>query len=224
MDHEHEGYGELAVPDTGVVPGPGRLGRVLRADHVSFAYKHGRDILRDVSFEVAEGEVVGLLGSSGCGKSTLARVLAGQLRPTAGAVTWGGQPLPAHGFCPVQLIYQHPEDAINPRWRLGKTMTEAWNPPVDLQKDMGINPDWYNRWPNELSGGEMQRFCVIRSLAPEARILLCDEISTMLDAVTQAQIWHLLLHVARERGMGMVVVSHNRALVDRVCDRVVNFE
>lgn len=221
--HEHEGYGELAVPDTGVVPAPGRLGRVLRAEGVSFAYGHGRGRapLESVDFEVAEGEVVGLLGSSGCGKSTLARLLAGQLAPTAGRVTWAGRPLPAQGYRPVQLICQHPEDAVNPRWRLGRTMREAWEPPADLQADMGIDPAWFSRWPNELSGGQLQRFCVIRALAPETRVLLCDEISTMLDAVTQAQIWHLLLHVARERGMGMVVISHNEALVARVCDRVV---
>lgn len=203
--------------------------RALRAEGVSFSYGRGRNarrVLHDVDFEVCEGEVVGLVGSSGCGKSTLARVLAGQLEPSAGRVAWDGLPLPSargtrRGIRPVQLVYQHPERAVNPRWRLGRTMREAWEPSVELQREMGIDPSWLSRWPNELSGGELQRFCIIRALAPETRILICDEMSTMLDAVTQAQVWRVVLDVARERGMGVLAITHNDALARRVCDHIV---
>lgn len=194
---------------------------LLRAEHIGFSYRKGVEVLRDVDFQIAEGEIVGLLGSSGCGKSTLAKIASGRLNPSSGSVTWDGNPLPSHAYRPVQLVYQHPERAINPRWPLGKTMCEAWNPPQELQEAMGIEAAWLNRWPNELSGGELQRFCIIRALAPATKILLCDEITTMLDAVTQAQLWNLLRDIARKRGMGLLVITHNTHLAARICDRIV---
>lgn len=194
---------------------------LLSANHVGFSYRKGIEVLHDIDFQIKEGEIVGLLGSSGCGKSTLAKILSGHLNPASGSVTWNGNPLPSRIYCPVQLVYQHPERAINPRWPLGKTMCEAWNPPNELQEAMGIEPAWLDRWPNELSGGELQRFCIIRALAPATRILMCDEITTMLDAVTQAQLWNLLCYIARTRRMGLVVITHNTHLAEKLCDRVV---
>lgn len=194
---------------------------LLEAKDIWYGYKKGSDILRGASLQVAQGEVVGLFGSSGCGKSTLSKILAGRLRPRGGEVLWDGKPLPTKGYLPVQMIYQHPEQSINPRWRLGKTMREAWNPPADLIQEMGIEPAWEKRFPTELSGGELQRFCVIRALAPQTRILICDEMTTMLDVVTQAQIWELVMKVAKERNMGLVVITHNEHLAARLCDRIV---
>ena len=194
---------------------------LLEAKDIWYGYKKGSDILRGASLQVAQGEVVGLFGSSGCGKSTLSKILAGRLRPRSGEVLWDGKPLPAKGYLPVQMIYQHPEQAINPRWRLGKTMREAWDPPASLIQEMGIEPAWEKRFPTELSGGELQRFCVIRALAPQTRILICDEMTTMLDVVTQAQIWELVMKVAKERNMGLVVITHNEHLATHLCDRIV---
>ena len=89
------------------------------------------------------------------------------------------------------MIYQHPEKAVNPRWKLKKTVTEAWEPDDALLRELRINKDlWYSRWPNELSGGELQRFCVARVLGPKTEFIIADEMSTMLDAITQAQIWN----------------------------------
>jgi peptide/nickel transport system ATP-binding protein len=89
---------------------------------------------------------------------------------------------------------------------------------------MGIEAAWLNRYPAELSGGEMQRFCIARALAPETRFLIADEISTMLDVITQAQIWELLLRVTGERGIGVLAVTHSAALAARICSRVVAFD
>ena len=197
---------------------------ILKAEQIRFSYGSAKDaplILDNMDFQVAEGEKVGLWGSSGCGKSTLAKIIAGHLKPTSGMVTWGGEPLPTKGYSPVQLLFQHPERAINPRWRMGRTLREAWDPPEDLLQAAGIEPAWFERFPNELSGGEQQRFCIVRALAPATRILVCDEMSTMLDVITQAQLWGLILDMAKERGMGLVVITHNEALAQRVCDRVV---
>lgn len=193
----------------------------LEATDIHFAYPGGATVLDGVSFSVATGEVVGLFGSSGCGKSTLARIICGQLTPDSGSVLWDGKPLPNSGYQPVQLIYQHPERSLNPRWRLGKAMCEAWEPPRELQTEMGIEESWKARYPYEVSGGEMQRFCVIRSLGPQTRILICDEMTAMLDAITQAQIWNTIMRLARERQMGVVVITHNDYLAKHLCQRVV---
>lgn len=194
---------------------------LLEARNVSFSYTNKRPLINGMNVSIDEGEVVGLLGSSGCGKSTLARILAGRIEPDQGAVTWDGVPLPTSGYCPVQLISQHPELAVNPRWRLGKTLTEGWTPPAEVQAALGIEEAWKHRWPNELSGGELQRFCVARALSPQTRILICDEMTAMLDVSTQAQIWQFVTSYAREHHMGLVVITHNQHLVDKLCDRVI---
>ena len=195
--------------------------RLLEAAGVSFGYKKGVPILEDIDFSVREGEIVGLYGPSGRGKSTLAYLLSGREKPQSGIISWDGSPLPSRGYCPVQLVYQHPERAINPRWQLGKTLTESWDPPRELQEALGIEDAWKKRWPNELSGGELQRFCIARALNPQTRILICDEITTMLDVVTQAQVWRAIVSHAREHNMGVVAITHNLFLADRICDRIV---
>ena len=193
----------------------------LKAEHIGFRYTDKSPwILNDVSFEISEGERVGVVAPSGYGKSTLAKILAGYEKATTGQVLIDGKPLPMHGFCPVQMIYQHPELAVNPRWKMDKTLNECWQPDYELLERMGIEKDWLTRWPAELSGGELQRFCIARVLSSETKFLLCDEITTMLDVITQAQIWNKILDEAKKRNMGIVAVTHNRALADRICTKV----
>jgi peptide/nickel transport system ATP-binding protein len=139
-------------------------------------------------------------------------------------VLLAGKQLPIKGHCPVQLIYQHPEKSVNPRWKLRETLCEGVDLDAELLNSMGIEKEWLERWPNELSGGELQRFCIARSLGAGTRFLLADEISTMLDVITQAQIWNYLLEVVEERKIGLLVVTHNRALADRICTRIVDLE
>ena len=191
---------------------------------VSFAYPGGPTILDRVKLGIAAGERVGLVGPSGGGKSTLAKILAGYEKPASGEVLFEGKPLPTSGYCPVQLIYQHPENAVNPKWRMERILNEAWTPDAELLDRMGIERAWLSRWPSELSGGELQRFCIARALGPQTRFLIADEISTMLDVITQAQIWNTVLEVAQERNMGMLVVTHDAALAERVCTRVVHLD
>ena len=195
--------------------------RLLEAIGVTFGYKKGEPILEGIDFSVAEGEVVGLYGPSGRGKSTLAYVLSGRVKPQSGEVLWDGAPLANRGYRPVQLVYQHPERAVNPRWQLGRTLAESWEPPRELQDALGLEEAWKRRWPNELSGGELQRFCIARALNPKTRILICDEITTMLDVITQAQVWRAIVAHAREHGMGVVAITHNLELARRICDRIV---
>ena len=195
----------------------------LRAENISFRYDRKSPwILKNVDLTLDAGERVALTGPSGCGKSTLSKILAGYLEPTEGQVLLDGKPLPERGYSPVQLIYQHPEQAVNPRWKMERTLKECWEPDEELLKEMGIESEWLKRWPSELSGGELQRFCIARVLGPQTRFLVCDEITTMLDVITQAQIWELLLERAHERDLGMAVVTHNMALAEKVCSRIVS--
>ena len=90
----------------------------------------------------------------------------------------------------------------------GKGIERRWKPDPELLDLLGIEQEWLTRWPNELSGGELQRFCVARALGPEIRFLIADEMTTMLDAITQAQIWQAVLEIAEKREMGIIVVSH----------------
>ena len=179
----------------------------LEARKISFRYgKREPWIIQNVDFCVRQGTCVGLSAPSGTGKSTLAMLLAGYLAPEEGEILLNGMPLPKKGICPVQLIYQHPEQAVNPRWR--------------LLTSLGIERAWLERYPRELSGGELQRFCVARALMSNAAFLICDEISTMLDVITQAQIWRVVCSEAEKRNMGIVVITHNHQLARRLCSRV----
>ncbi len=198
---------------------------LLEAKDVSFRYGGGQWILRDVNIAIRRGERVGLVGPSGYGKSTLSRILAGYEKPSKGEVLWKGKPLPRKGYCPVQMIYQHPEKAVNPRWRIQDTLCESWVPDDELLKELRINKDlWFRRWPNELSGGELQRFCVARVLGPQTEFIIADEMSTMLDAITQAQIWSVLLDQIKKRDLGMLAITHNMALAEKICTRIVDLQ
>ena len=197
----------------------------LEAKNLSFRYGYsGRWILKDVTLSVEQGERVALLAPSGYGKSTLAKLLAGYEKPTKGEILLDGQPLPKKGVCPVQLIYQHPEKAINPRWKMKRVLEESGQLNHEMMQAIGIEEDWLNRYPRELSGGELQRFCVARSLFDGTKFLIADEMSTMLDVITQAQIWNLMLEHVQNRNLGLIVVTHNRYLAERVCTRTIRLE
>lgn len=195
---------------------------LLEVKNVSYRYnKSSPWILEDVSFTIDSKERVALVGPSGYGKSTLAKIISGYIKPEKGEVLWDGKALPQNIYCPIQMIYQHPEKSVNPRWKMAKILNEAWEVDNNILQEMGIEKSWFNRWPNELSGGELQRFCIARVLGPETKFLVCDEISTMLDVITQAQIWNFLLKTSQENELGMLVVTHNIELANRVCDRII---
>lgn len=196
---------------------------ILEARDVTFYYRGRRHtpVLENFSISVSSGERVGLKAPSGRGKTTLCRLLAGYEKPAKGQVLLDGRPVREYrGVCPVQMVWQHPETVVDPLLTLGKTLNEAGAVEQRLLDALHIEPGWLTRYPSELSGGELQRFCLARALNPEVRFLLCDEISAMLDLVTQAQIWKFLLEEAQRRGLGLLVVSHDDALLERVCTRV----
>ena len=154
-------------------------------------------VLNGVNLTLRSGERVGLSAPSGRGKTTLCKVLAGWERPEKGEVLLDGAPLS--------------------RFPLRRTLEEAG--PVDpaLLAGLGVRDSWLERYPSELSGGELQRICVARALRPELRFLLCDELSAMLDLATQAEIWKFLLDQAERRSLGLLIVSHDAKLLGRLC-------
>ena len=196
---------------------------ILEVRNLSFRYENkGRQILEQFSLQADSNERVGIAAPSGFGKTTLCKMLAGYEQPETGEILLDGKPLQSYkGYCPVQMIWQHPEQAVNPRLRMRSVFEEGDEAAPELMKKLGIEPDWLNRFPTELSGGELQRFCIARALGKRTRFLLADEISTMLDLITQSQIWHFLIEETQRRGIGMIVVSHDAELVEKVCTRVV---
>ncbi|PMB16019.1 ABC transporter ATP-binding protein, partial [Fischerella thermalis CCMEE 5319] len=133
-----------------------------------------------------------------------------------------GQPLPSSSYCPVQMIFQNPELAVNPRWRISKILAEGQQPSDDLLAALGIHQSWLNRYPHELSGGELQRIAVARSLNSSTRYLVADEMTAMLDANTQALIWQVVIKYAKEHEIGILVISHEVALLQRLCSHIID--
>lgn len=216
--------------------------RSLQAKGICFGYG-GKQVLRDFNLTIEPGERVALRAPSGTGKTTLCCILAGYLQPASGTVLADGAPLPRSGASPVQLVAQHPERMMDPAIPIRRSLAEATTEPEDAQalasweekgdgieggsmvprllESLGVQREWLERFPVELSGGELQRCCIARALMARPRYLICDEISTMLDAATQACLWRFLVDHAQINGVGMVLVTHSDALLDHIATRIV---
>ena len=195
----------------------------LEARALSFRYDNGnRQILNNLSMTLTSTDRLGLIAPSGFGKTTFCKILAGYEKPDSGEVLLDGKPLSDwKGYCPVQMIWQHPELSVNPRWKMGEVLKEGDQEEQRIMNGLRIEPDWLNRYPSELSGGELQRFCIARALGQRTRFLLADEISTMLDLITQSQLWNFLLEEVKNREIGLLAVSHSDALLERICTKML---
>jgi ABC-type glutathione transport system ATPase component len=195
--------------------------------------------VRGVSFEVPEGPFgVGLIGESGSGKSTIARALLGLTPVSAGTVTFAGREVrrlrgaELKGFRrSVQLVMQDGVEALNPRMRIRASVAEgllvhALVPRGDrsrrvaeLLAEVGLDPALGDRYPHELSGGQRQRATIARALAVEPRVLVLDEPTSALDVTVQARILDLIRRLREERALSYLLISHNLAIVDQLCER-----
>ncbi|GAA2847849.1 ATP-binding cassette domain-containing protein [Streptosporangium fragile] len=211
---------------------------MLEARDVTVRYGR-RAVLDGVGFAVRPGRVTGLGGPSGCGKSTLARVLALMLRPASGTVTVDGRPV--RGWrqrasrelrTSVALVYQQPRLAVDPRLTLAEIIAEpraAVGRPAPertgaLAAEVGLTADLLTRRPHEVSDGQLQRACLARALSLEPRYLICDEMTTMLDASTQAHLVAVVTAYRDRTGAGVLAISHDDVLLNRWADSVTKFD
>lgn len=196
----------------------------LTADKLTFRYRSSnREILSEVDFSLESDERVGMTAPSGFGKTTLCKILSGYETPDSGHVLLDGRPLMDYkGYCPVQMIWQHPETAVNPRLKMKEVLAEGDHIASEVIDGLGIEAEWLNRYPGELSGGELQRFAIARALGERTQFLLADEISAMLDLITQSQIWNFLVKESMRRKIGILAVSHSPGLLGCISTRVVD--
>ena len=231
----------------------GRAGKaaLLSVEGVSLSYRAPRfagswltgpaprAVVRDLTFQVGEGETFALVGESGSGKSTIARAISGLLAPTAGRITFGGALLPGRvgQRSPalrrrIQYIFQNPDASLNPRARIreilgrplalffGLTGKDALRAIDAALADVQLDASYGRRFADELSGGERQRVAIARALVARPELLICDEILSALDVSVQAGILELLGRLKQEHGLTMLFIAHDLAVVRAVADRV----
>ncbi|MEA2192729.1 MAG: peptide/nickel transport system ATP-binding protein [Solirubrobacteraceae bacterium] len=193
-----------------------------------------------LSFDVREGETLGIVGETGCGKSTTARLLLALLEPTSGTVALDGRVISGLSRSELrplrremQMIFQDPYSSLNPRRTIGSIISEPYaihaiaperaerkRRVQELMESVGLNPEHYNRYPHEFSGGQRQRIGVARALALGPRIVIADEPVSALDVSIQAQILNLLRGLQRDLGLTMVFIAHDLSVVRYMCDRI----
>jgi oligopeptide/dipeptide ABC transporter ATP-binding protein len=190
------------------------------------------------SLDVSPGEIVGLVGESGCGKSTLGRAIVGLQRLTSGSVTLNGVPVSTVGRRArpkadrgLQMVFQDPYSSLNPRRRVWRQVADGLNDTpndssarqaaMELLEAVGLSGAIADRYPHEFSGGQRQRIAIARALAPKPSVIVADEAVSALDASTQAQIANLLVDLAKERGMGLLFISHDLSVIRHIADKVI---
>ena len=188
--------------------------------------------LNGVSVKVAVGQTLGIVGESGCGKSTLARAVVGLEDPSAGSISWNGQPIDNKSkdrikshHSNVQLVFQDPYSSLNPRQQIGDSISEAIgvhglvaknkiaDRVTELLKLVGLDPDLRNRYPHQLSGGQRQRVCIARALSAEPKLLVLDEPVSALDVSVRAEVMNLLIDLRKELGLTYIFISHDLAMI-----------
>ena len=181
-----------------------------------------RPLWQGLTLAIKAGERLGLAAPSGHGKTTLGRVLAGwQPAGEEGQILLDGRPLPVKGYHPVQLVPQHPELCFNPYRSTGQALWDVWRPDEAMLARFLVKPEWLGRKPGQLSGGELARIALLRALDPRTRLLIADEVTAQLDPQIQRHIWQELMRECENRGLGMLVFSHQQALLRQVCHRLI---
>jgi ABC-type microcin C transport system duplicated ATPase subunit YejF len=231
------------VPET---PAP-----LLRVAHLKVAYPTKSALLRrkiaenvavsDVTFDIHQGETVGLVGESGSGKSTVARAVIGLVKADAGAIEFEGRDitrLTAKQLKPVrremQMVFQDPYASLNPRLTVRDLIAEGWRVHRDvvprdrwtaeakeLMDRVGLNPDYSDRYPHQFSGGQRQRIGIARALALRPKLIICDEPVSALDVSVQAQVLNLLDDLQQDLGLAYLFISHDLSVIEHLCDRVL---
>lgn len=196
--------------------------------------------VNDISFEVKKGEILSIVGESGCGKSTTAKLLMTIEEPTSGAIFFEGRDITKFSEKElqeyrkkVQIIFQDPYSSLNPRWNVGKIIAEPLKlntelsdkeikqKVLEIMKKVGLQEDWYERYPHQFSGGQRQRIGIARALVIEPEVIICDEPVSALDVSIQAQVLNLLLDLQEEFNLTYIFISHDLSVVEHISDRII---
>ena len=202
-------------------------------------FRYGRDwMLHELNFSIDDMSALGIVGESGSGKSTLVRILCGLLPCGAGSVTYDGceirdriRSAPKRFHRNNQIVFQSPASSFDPRMRVSQSLAEPVKalerrqvPQKDLEQWLsvvGLDPETLWRYPHQLSGGQLQRVALARALSVRPRILYADEPTSALDVSVQAQVLNLLMDLRYRLGLTLVMVSHDLAVVSRICERII---
>ena len=203
---------------------------VIELKNVNVAYKDKKEVLKNINLTIERGEIVGLNGDSGCGKSTLAYVIGGFKKATGEKIK-----IPENG---VGFVIQGPETALDPIKSIGFTLKETRlcflkqnKLPIPKTREIdeyiskqlenfGILRERYKDFPRKFSGGELQRICILRAILREPKVLILDEATSMLDVLVQAKIIKLLIKIQKEYKLTYLIISHDKKLLELVCNRV----
>ena len=200
---------------------------ILEVRHVSAAYtdeQQGRQVLKDISLEVKENEILGLVGESGCGKSTLSKVILGFLKPSQGEIH--------HETQNPQMIFQDPASSLNPSkkisWILEEPLRMQKIPKEERRKQVlemaervGLSQEQLKRYPRELSGGQRQRVSIAAALIQGSKFIIADEPVSALDVTIQRQIMELMVKLQEEMQLSILFISHDLNVVYQMCDRLL---
>ncbi|MDH7578792.1 MAG: dipeptide/oligopeptide/nickel ABC transporter ATP-binding protein [Bacillota bacterium] len=198
--------------------------------------KRFNEAIKEAEIFINEGETVGVIGESGSGKTTLGHLLTGLLKPDGGRIFFNGKdvtkltPPEKKDFRrQAQIIFQHPEAAFNPKWKLIRSLVEPYRLHgipftekilLERLEAVGLYAEHLGRYPSQLSGGELQRAAIARVMVLEPKFIVLDEPTSMLDAITQAQIIRLLEAIQRETGVAYLFISHDLELAQLFCRRI----
>lgn len=197
---------------------------ILEVSHVSVSYKEKKNVLKDISFMIKEGEIVGLVGESGCGKSTLSKAILGLLDIEEGEMI--------HHTKNPQMVFQDPFSSLNPKKKIGWILEE----PLRIQKvpkqerkqrveemivKVGLTPSHLERYPKELSGGQRQRVSIAISLIQGSKFIIADEPVSALDVTIQKQIMELMIRLQEENQLSYLFISHDLNVIYQMCDRIL---